>query len=150
VKVTRFTGAAAVLWGALALSAQVIAQDEPRPVRRMGAYQCLDCEAGGFLTGIREGSHGRVLREFPPRRRLCVASYQNVDGEQYVFFQLEPMSSKTDGAWTIRRESSASGVTASGERYARITLDDGGWPDGGTWGLRSSSWNAECRDAKKP
>jgi len=150
VNLATFPGALVVLWGALVLSAQVLARDEPRPVPRMGAYQCLDCEAGGFLTGIREGGHGRVLREFPPRRRLCVASYQNVDGEQYVFFQLEPMSSKTDGAWTIRRESGASGVTASGERYARITLDDGGWPDGGTWGLRSNSWNAECNNPKKP
>lgn len=131
----------------LVLSVQAIAQGEPAPVPRMGAYQCLSCVAGGFLTGIREGSHGRVRREFPPQRRLCVASYQVIAGEQYVFFQLEPMTSKTDGAWTIRRETSASGVNPSGERYARITLDDGGWPDGGTWGVKTSSWNAECHDA---
>lgn len=111
----------------------------------MGAFQCLDCSAGGFLSGIRQGGYGQVLREFPPHRRLCVSSYQDIDGEQYVFFQLESMTSKTDGAWTIRRESSASGTNASGERYARITLDDGGWPDGGTWGVKSNSWNAECR-----
>jgi hypothetical protein len=77
-----------------------------------------------------------------------VASYQEFDGEQYVFFQLESMTTKTDGAWTVRRERSTSGVSASGERYARITLDDGGWPDGGEWGIKSNSWNAECRDAK--
>jgi hypothetical protein len=132
----------------LVLSIQILAQDEPRPVRRMGAYQCLDCAAGGFLMGIRQGGHGRVRREFPPNRRLCVASYQDVAGEQYVFFQLGPMTSRTDGAWTIRRERSSSGVSASGERYARITLDDGGWPDGGEWGLKSNSWNAECHDSK--
>ncbi len=132
----------------LVLSIQVLAQDEPRPVRRMGAYQCLDCAAGGFLMGIRQGGHGRVRREFPPNRRLCVASYQNVAGEQYVFFQLGPMTSRTDGAWTIRRERSSAGMSASGERYARITLDDGGWPDGGEWGLKSNSWNAECHDPK--
>ena len=132
----------------LVLSIQALAQDEPRPVRRMGAYQCLDCAAGGFLMGIRQGGHGRVRREFPPNRRLCVASYQNVAGEQYVFFQLGPMTSRTDGAWTIRRERSSAGMSASGERYARITLDDGGWPDGGEWGLKSNSWNAECHDPK--
>ncbi len=132
----------------LVLSIEALAQDEPRPVRRMGAYQCLDCAAGGFLMGIRQGGYGRVRREFPPNRRLCAASYQNVAGEQYVFFQLEPMTSKTDGAWTIRRERSSSGVSPSGERYARITLDDGGWPDGGEWGMKSNSWNAECHDPK--
>lgn len=132
----------------LMLPVQTLAQDEPRSVRRMGAYQCLDCAAGGFLTGIRQGGYGRVLREFPPHRRLCVASYQDVDGEQYAFFQLEPMTSKTDGAWTIRRERTTSGVSPSGERYARIALDDGGWPDGGEWGVKSNSWNAECHDAK--
>ena len=89
-----------------------------------------------------------MLRKFPPSRRLCVASYQEFDGEQYVFFQLEAMTTKTDGAWTVRRERSTSGVSASGERYARITLDDGGWPDGGEWGVKSNSWNAECHDAK--
>lgn len=125
-----------------------LGQDESRPVRRMGAYQCLDCAAGGFLTGIRPGGYGRVLRDFPARRRLCVASYKNIDGEQFVFFQLEPMTAKTDGAWTIRSERAASGVSASGERYASITLDDGGWPDGGEWGVKSNSWNAECHDAK--
>ena len=130
------------------LTIQALAQDEPRPVRRMGAYQCLDCAAGGFFMGIRQGGHGRVRREFPPNRRLCVASYQNVAGEQYVFFQLGPMTSRTDGAWTIRRERSSAGMSASGERYARITLDDGGWPDGGEWGLKSNSWNAECHDPK--
>lgn len=132
----------------LVLSIEALAQDEPRPVRRMGAYQCLDCAAGGFLMGIRQGGHGRVRREFPPNRRLCVASYQDVAGEQYVFFQLGPMTSRTDGAWTIRRERSSAGMSASGERYARITLDDGGWPDGGEWGLKSNSWNAECHDPK--
>ncbi len=132
----------------LVLSIEALAQDEPRPVRRMGAYQCLDCAAGGFLMGIRQGGYGRVRREFPPNRRLCVASYQNVAGEQYVFFQLGPMTSRTDGAWTIRRERSSAGMSASGERYARITLDDGGWPDGGEWGLKSNSWNAECHDPK--
>lgn len=132
----------------LTLSAQVLAKDETEPPRRMGAYQCIDCVAGGYLTGIRQGSYGRVLREFPPHRRLCVSSYQQIDGEQFVFFQLEPMSTKTDGAWTVRRETSSSGVTASGERYGRITLDDGGWPDGGDWGVKSNSWNAECHDVK--
>ncbi len=132
----------------LALSIQTLAQDEPPPVRRMGAYQCLDCAAGGFLMGIRQGAYGRVRREFPAYRRLCVASYQDVAGEQYVFFQLEPMTSKTDGAWTIRRERSNSGISPSGERFARITLDDGGWPDGGEWGVKSNSWNAECYDSK--
>lgn len=126
---------------------QTFAQDDPHPVRRMGAYQCLDCPHGGFLTGIRQRGGGRVLRKFPPQRRLCVASYQDVDGEQFVFFQLQPMTAKTDGAWTIRRESSTSGVSPGGERYARITLDDGGWPDGGEWGVKSNSWNAECHDA---
>ncbi len=130
------------------LSIQTLAQDEPPPVRRMGAYQCLDCAAGGFLMGIRQGAYGRVRREFPPYRRLCVASYQDVAGEQYVFFQLGPMTSKTDGAWTIRRERSNSGISPSGERFARITLDDGGWPDGGEWGVKSNSWNAECYDSK--
>lgn len=132
----------------LVLSIEALAQDEPRPVRRMGAYQCLDCAAGGFLMGIRQGGFGRVRREFPPNRRLCVASYQDIAGEQYVFFQLGPMTSRTDGAWTIRRERSSAGMSASGERYARITLDDGGWPDGGEWGLKSNSWNAECHDPK--
>jgi hypothetical protein len=132
----------------LVLSMQTLAQDEPRPVQRMGAYQCLDCVAGGFLTGIRRGGFGRVRREFPPHRRLCVASYQDIDGEQYVFFQLEPLTTKTDGAWTVRRERSTSGVSPSGERYARIALDDSGWPDGGEWGVKSNSWNAECHDAK--
>jgi len=132
----------------LMLPVQTLAQDEPRSVRRMGAYQCLDCAAGGFLTGIGQGGHGRVRREFPPQRRLCVASYQDIAGEQYVFFQLQPMSSKTDGAWTIRRDRSNTGISPSGERYARIALDDGGWPDGGEWGVKSNSWNAECHDAK--
>jgi hypothetical protein len=132
----------------LALFGQVLAQQEPEPVRRMGAYQCIDCATGGFLTGIRQGGFGRVLREFPPRRRLCVSSYQEIDGEQYVFFQLEPMTAKTDGAWTVRRETSSSGVTASGERYGRVALDDGRWPDGGDWGVKSNSWNAECHDVE--
>lgn len=132
----------------LMLSVQVFAQEEPQPVRRMGAYQCLDCVAGGFLAGIRQGGHGRVLREFPPYRRLCVASYQEFEGEQYVFFQLEPMTSKTDGAWTIRRERSTSSVSASGERSGRVALDDAGWPDSGDWGVKSNSWNAECHDVK--
>ncbi len=132
----------------LMLPLVTLAQSEPPPATRMGAYQCLDCASGGFLTGIRQGGHGRVLRKFPPGRRLCVASYQEFDGEQYVFFQLESMTTKTDGAWTVRRERSTSGVSASGERYARITLDDGGWPDGGEWGIKSNSWNAECHDAK--
>ena len=129
------------------VGAAAVAQEDSQKVRRMGAYQCLDCVAGGFLTGIRQGGYGRVLREFPPHRRLCVASYKEIDGEQYVFFQLEPMTAPTEGAWTIRRERAASGVTASGERYARVTLDDGGWPDGGDWGVKSNSWNAECHDA---
>ena len=137
-----------LLAGLLLLSSPAPAGDTPEPVKRMGAYQCIHCAAGGFLTGIRQGGFGRVLREFPPDRRLCVASYKDIDGEQYVFFQLEPMTSKTDGAWTIRRESAPSGVTASGERYGRVTLDDGGWPDGGDWGVKSNSWNAECHDAK--
>ena len=132
----------------IVVASAAIGQDESQPVRRMGAYQCLDCAAGGFLTGIRQGGYGRVLREFPARRRLCVASYKDVEGEQYVFFQLESMTAKTDGAWTVRRERAASGVSASGERYARITLDDGGWPDGGEWGVKSNSWNAECHDVK--
>ena len=132
----------------LLLSIQALAQDEPRPVRRMGAYQCLDCAAGGFLMGIRQGGYGRVRREFPPYRRLCVASYRDIAGEQYVFFQLQSMTSRTDGAWTIRRERSGAGMSPSGERYARITLDDGGWPDGGEWGLKSNSWNAECHGLK--
>lgn len=133
----------ALVW---ALASLAHAQEEAQPRKRMGAYQCLSCEAGGYLTGIRQGSGGRVIREFPAFRRLCVASYKNIDGEQYVFFQLEPMSSKTDGAWTIRRERSSSGVTASGERYARVMLDEGGWPDGGAWGVKSNSWNAECNE----
>jgi len=132
----------------LVAATAAVGQEESQLLRRMGAYQCLDCAAGGFLTGIRQGGFGRVLREFPSARRLCVASYRDIDGEQYVFFQLEPMTAKTDGAWTIRRERAASGVSASGERYARITLDDGGWPDGGGWGVKSNSWNAECHDAK--
>ena len=132
----------------LMLPLLTLAQDEPPRAARMGAYQCLDCASGGFLTGIRQGGHGRVLRKFPPGRRLCVASYQEVDGEQYVFFQLEPMTTKTDGAWTVRRERSTSGVSSSGERYARIALDDGGWPDGGGWGVKSNSWNAECQNSK--
>lgn len=136
-----------VLLTCMLVGAAATAQEDPHKVRRMGAYQCLDCVAGGFLTGIRQGGYGRVLREFPPHRRLCVASYKEIDGEQYVFFQLEPMTAPTDGAWTIRRERAASGVTASGERYARVTLDDGGWPDGGGWGVKSNSWNAECHDA---
>lgn len=121
-------------------------QSETQAVQRMGAYQCLSCQAGGYLTGIRQGGGGRVIREFPPLRRLCVASYKNIEGEQYVFFQLESMSSRTDGAWTIRRERASRGVTASGERYAPVMLDDGGWPDGGAWGVKSNSWNAECRE----
>lgn len=133
---------------ALVLSGQALAQEDPKPVERIGAYQCLSCLSGGFLTGIRQGGHGRVLREFPPRRRLCVASYQEIDGEQYVFFQLEAMTTKTDGAWTVRRERAASGVSETGERYGRVTLDDGGWPDGGAWGVKSNSWNAECHDSK--
>ena len=133
-----------LLW-VLMLPLCVSAQDQaPAPVVRMGAYQCLDCASGGFLTGIRQGGHGRVLRKFPPGRRLCVASYQEIDGEPLVFFQLEAMTAKTDGAWTVRRERSTTGVNEGGERVARITLDDGGWPDGGAWGLRSNSWNAEC------
>lgn len=132
----------------LMLSVQTLAQGEPEPAQRMGAFQCLGCAGGGFLTGIREGGHGVVIREFPPQRRLCVTSYKVVDGEQYVFFQLEPMTSKTDGAWTIRRETSTSGVNPSGERYARIALDDGGWPDAGAWGMKSNSWNAECHGVK--
>jgi hypothetical protein len=79
-----------------------------------------------------------------------VASYRDINGEQYVFFQLESMTTKTDGAWTVRRERSASGINSSGERYDRVTLDDGGWPDGGDWGVRSNSWNAECRGTKTP
>ncbi|NIM29095.1 MAG: hypothetical protein GTO67_14530 [Gammaproteobacteria bacterium] len=126
--------------------AQAVAREEP--VRRMGAYQCIDCAAGGFLSGIRQGGYGRVLREFPPNRRLCVSSYRDIDGEQYVFFQLEPMTSSTEGAWTIRREKSASGVTESGERYGRVALDDAGWPDGGDWGVKSNSWNAECHEVQ--
>ena len=137
-----------LLVGLLAAALAVHAQEEPQPLKRMGAYQCLDCAAGGFLTGVRQGGYGRVLREFPPYRRLCVASYKDIDGEQYVFFQLEPMSAKTDGAWTVRRERAATGVSASGERYARVTLDEGGWPDGGEWGVKSNSWNAECHDEK--
>jgi hypothetical protein len=132
----------------LTLPVATLARDEPPREPRMGAYQCLDCTAGGFLSGIRQGGHGRVLRKFPPGRRLCVASYQDVDGEQYVFFQLEPMTSQTDGAWTVRRERSTSGVSASGERYTRLALDDGGWPDGGEWGVKSNSWNAECHVSK--
>lgn len=132
----------------LACSGQVIAEDMNPQAKRMGAYQCLDCVAGGFLSGIRQGGQGRVRREFPPNRRLCVASYRDIDGEQYVFFQLESLASKTDGAWTIRREGNSSGINASGERYTRIALDDGGWPDGGQWGVKSNSWNAECRDAQ--
>lgn len=131
----------------LMLAVKAPAQDPPQSERRMGAYQCLDCLAGGFMTGIRQGAHGRVRREFPPYRRLCVASYQEIDGEQYVFFQLEPMSTKTDGAWTVRRERASSGVSTSGERYERVTLDDGGWPDGGDWGVKSNSWNAECHES---
>jgi len=126
--------------------ATALAAAAAQPVARMGAYQCLDCAAGGFLTGIRQGGHGRVRREIPPDRRLCVASYQDIDGEQYVFFQLTPMTSKTDGAWTIRREKSMAGVNPRGERYARVPLDDGGWPDGGEWGVKSNSWNAQCND----
>ena len=137
------------MWRALPLCVvlvSAVAAQAAQPVGRMGAYQCLDCAAGGILTGIKQGGHGRVRREIPPDRRLCVASYQDIDGEQYVFFQLTPMTSKTDGAWTIRRETSTSGVNPSGERYARIQLDDGGWPDGGEWGVKSNSWNAECND----
>jgi hypothetical protein len=134
-----------LLISVLMLPLALLAQDDaPAPVVRMGAYQCLECAAGGFLTGIRQGGHGRVLRKFSPCRRLCVVSYQEFEGEQYVFFQLETMTAKTDGAWTVRRERSTTGVSADGQRYARITLDDGGWPDGGEWGLRSNSWNAEC------
>jgi hypothetical protein len=135
---------------ALMWALQGSAQEQAEPVKRMGAYQCLDCLGGGFLTGIRQGGYGRVLREFPPNRRLCVASYRDINGEQYVFFQLESMTTKTDGAWTVRRERSASGINSSGERYDRVTLDDGGWPDGGDWGVRSNSWNAECRGTKTP
>ena len=138
----------ALLWCVVLASTSAFAAEAAQSVRRMGAYQCLDCIAGGFLTGIRQGGHGRVRREFPPNRRLCVASYQDIDDEQYVFFQLQPMTSKTDGAWTVRRERSTSGVNPSGERYARIQLDDGGWPDGGAWGVKSNSWNAQCSDVK--
>lgn len=130
----------------LAWPGQVVADDMSAQAKRMGAYQCLDCVAGGFLSGIRQGGQGRVRREFPAYRRLCVASYRDIDGEQYVFFQLESMAAKTDGAWTIRRESNTSGTNASGERYARIELDDGAWPDGGAWGVKSNSWNAECHN----
>ncbi len=58
------------------------------------------------------------------------------------------MTSSTEGAWTIRREKSASGVTESGERYGRVALDDAGWPDGGDWGVKSNSWNAECHEVQ--
>ncbi|GMQ75823.1 MAG: hypothetical protein BMS9Abin01_1083 [Gammaproteobacteria bacterium] len=136
----------ALPWCVVLVSASAFAAAAAQPVDRMGAYQCLDCAAGGVLTGIRQGGHGRVRREIPPDRRLCVASYQDIDGEQYVFFQLSPLTSKTDGAWTIRRETSTSGVNPRGERYARIQLDDGGWPDGGEWGVKSNSWNAQCND----
>jgi hypothetical protein len=144
---TRWCGPVLLLLGLMS-PALTLAQDEAPRLARMGAYQCLDCASGGFLTGIRQGGHGRVLRKIPPRRRLCVASYQEVDGEQYVFFQLQPLTTKTDGAWTIRNERSTAGVNASGERYARITLDDGGWPDGGAWGVKSNSWNAECQQSQ--
>lgn len=144
-----FRASLLVSWG-LMWALQSSAQEQAEPVKRMGAYQCLDCASGGFLTGIRQGGYGRVLREFPPYRRLCVASYRDIDGEQYVFFQLESMTTKTDGAWTIRRETNSSGINSSGERVGRITLDDGGWPDGGDWGVRSNSWNAECRGKQAP
>lgn len=140
--------ASLLLLCALMLPVEISAQDETESVTRMGAFQCLTCVSGGFLTGTRQGGYGVVLREFPPSRRLCVASYQDIDNEQYVFFQLEPMTSKTDGAWTVRRETSPSGVNLGGERYARVILDDGGWPDGGSWGVKSNSWNAECRSVK--
>ena len=130
----------------LVAATTVDAQDEAPRSRRMGAYQCIECVAGGFLSGIRQGGHGRVRREFPSYRRLCVVSYQDIDGEQYVFFQLEPMGSSTEGAWSVRRERAASGINASGDRYASVILDDGGWPDGGDWGVKSNSWNAECYD----
>ncbi len=32
----------------------------------------------------------------------------------------------------------------SGKQYIYFQLDGGGWPDKGAWGLKSSSWNAEC------
>jgi hypothetical protein len=28
--------------------------------------------------------------------------------------------------------------------YVYFTLDGALWPDGGSWGLKANSWNAEC------
>jgi hypothetical protein len=148
MKVAPLLRASLAISCVLAWPGQLVAEGASAQAKRMGAYQCLDCVTGGYLSGIRQGGNGRVRREFPPNRRLCVASYRDIDGEQYVFFQLESMASKTDGAWTIRREGNSSGTNASGERYARIALDDAGWPDGGEWGVKSNSWNAECHDVQ--
>ena len=115
----------------------------------MGAYQCLDCINGGFLQGIRPGGHGRVKRDFPPNRSLCVARYQYIEGEQYVFFQLDKFDPGRDGAWTVKRRSSAAGYNLQGDRYGRIQLDDGPWPDDGAWGVKSNSWNVQCHKRKR-
>lgn len=116
----------------------------PEASRRMGAYQCLPCARGGFLEGIRSGSHGRVRRDFGPERRLCIARYEYLDGEQYIFFRLEFGTEEVSGAWSAGQRRITAGVTSEGERVTRVPLDDAGWPDGGEWGVKASSWNAQC------
>jgi hypothetical protein len=128
----------------LMASTCTFAENSEEGLRRMGAHQCIDCINGGFLAGVRGGGHGRVKRNFPPGRSLCVAAYRYELGEQYVYFQLGSITANRDSAWTTENRRSSSGYNPDGERFFRIELDDGLWPDGGAWGVKAESWNAQC------
>ena len=72
---------------------------------RMGAFQCLRCPRGGFIEGIRSGDQGRARREFSSIQELCVGKYTTVDGELFVFFNLDDQPWPDHGAWGLKANS---------------------------------------------
>ena len=136
------------LQAALFVVSALIAHPAPAsegPVERMGAYQCLSCALGGFLDGIRSGSHGRIHREFAPGRKLCIAHYEYEDGELYVFFRLDWERESSAKSWGMQTPPRVRESEIEGRTFSRLMVDDGAWPDGGAWGVKANSWNAQCR-----
>ena len=111
---------------------------------RIGAYQCLVCPNGGFLEGVRSGGHGRVHREFPAYKKLCVRLYDYFENELYVHFRLDDEVWPEEGAWTSKEMSQRRVYFEGGQRFVPLDLGVGAWPDDGQWGVKASSWNAAC------
>jgi hypothetical protein len=72
---------------------------------RIGAFQCLKSPKGGFIEDIKNGDQTRVRRQFSAIQQLCVATYNYVDDELFVYFSMDGNHWPDGGSWGLKANS---------------------------------------------